>query len=68
MKPMSKKELIKALKPFAKLAALLDGNEFNNIYEISSVHGHAQITMQDLKNAQRALGFVNARTGETLDG
>lgn len=63
----SRETLIAALAPFARLATLLDGNEFENLYEFNCNQGHVKITMKDLKNAQRALGLRNARSGEPVD-
>ena len=61
MEANEKLKLIKALLPFAKLGARLEGNEFKELYSISSGEGTVRVTMNDLKYAQEVLGLKEVK-------
>ena len=52
-----RRNLIRALLPFAKMGARLKGDEFNELYSIGFSSGTVRITMQDLKYAQHVCGI-----------
>lgn len=48
-------KLIRALRPFARMADLEDGDGDSLIYGILSSRGCADITVKDLRRAKRAI-------------